>query len=185
MQDKGGRTQWSAYASSGAGASGSGSGSGGSRNATPSASGSTTKPSNSSPNAYTGTKYQAGYVPARTPSPSPVTPQAQQHFPVHAQQQLQQPQSSITPTPSAAATISPAPAMTPATSTGIVTRVRALHTFEPTEPGELAFEKGEIIKVVDRGYKDWWRGQLKGRTGIFPVNYVVCFSSSFVLLFLH
>ena len=56
----------------------------------------------------------------------------------------------------------------------IVTRVRALHTFEPTEPGELAFEKGDIIKVVDRGYKDWWRGQLKGRTGIFPVNYVVC-----------
>lgn len=55
----------------------------------------------------------------------------------------------------------------------VVTRVRALHTFEPTEPGELAFEKGDIIKVVDRGYKDWWRGQLKGRTGIFPVNYVV------------
>ena len=49
-----------------------------------------------------------------------------------------------------------------------------MHTFEPTEPGELAFEKGDIIKVVDRNYKDWWRGQLKGRTGIFPVNYVVC-----------
>jgi hypothetical protein len=60
-------------------------------------------------------------------------------------------------------------------STVVVTRVRALHTFEPTEPGELAFEKGEVIKVVDRGYKDWWRGQLKGRTGIFPVNYVVRF----------
>ncbi|KAG1743031.1 hypothetical protein EDB19DRAFT_2038245 [Suillus lakei] len=54
----------------------------------------------------------------------------------------------------------------------VVTRVRALHTFEPTEPGELAFENGEVIKVVDRGYKDWWREQLKGRTGIFPVNYV-------------
>lgn len=54
-----------------------------------------------------------------------------------------------------------------------MTRVKALHTFEPTEPGELAFEKGDIIKVVDRGYKDWWRGQLKNRTGIFPVNYVV------------
>ena len=58
----------------------------------------------------------------------------------------------------------------------IVTRiVRALHTFEPTEAGELGFEKGNIIKVVDRGYKDWWRGQLKGHTGIFPVNYVVRF----------
>ena len=54
-----------------------------------------------------------------------------------------------------------------------VSRVRALHTFEGTEQGELTFEKGDIIKVVDRNYKDWWRGQLKGRTGIFPVNYVV------------
>ncbi|KAJ6606929.1 hypothetical protein B0H10DRAFT_1716228, partial [Mycena sp. CBHHK59/15] len=54
----------------------------------------------------------------------------------------------------------------------IVTRVRALHPFTPTEAGELGFEKGDVIKVVDRGYRDWWRGQLRGRTGIFPVNYV-------------
>ena len=54
-----------------------------------------------------------------------------------------------------------------------MTRVRALHSFKPTEPNELAFERGDIIKVVDREYKDWWRGQLRGRTGIFPVNYVV------------
>ncbi|KAJ3980365.1 hypothetical protein F5890DRAFT_1557764 [Lentinula detonsa] len=51
-------------------------------------------------------------------------------------------------------------------------RVRALHPFTPTEPGELAFSAGDIITVVDRNYKDWWRGQLRGRTGIFPVNYV-------------
>lgn len=25
---------------------------------------------------------------------------------------------------------------------------------------------------MDRNYKDWWRGQVRGRTGIFPVNYV-------------
>jgi signal transducing adaptor molecule len=77
-----------------------------------------------------------------------------------------------TTTPAAAATLTPVSAI--AEKGNIVTRVRALHTFEPTEPGELAFEKGDIIKVVDRGYKDWWRGQLKVRTGIFPVNYVVC-----------
>ena len=59
-----------------------------------------------------------------------------------------------------------------------VTRVRALHSFQPTEPGELQFEKGDIIKVVDRNYKDWWRGQLRGRTGIFPVNYVVSFKAT-------
>lgn len=166
MQDKGGRTQWSAYTSSNvAGASGSGSGT---RTAIASASGSTSKPSSSGSGAYTATRYQSGYAPARTPSPIAIAPQAQQHFPVQAQQQLHQPQAAISPTPSAATTVT----TTAPTSTGIVTRVRALHTFEPTEPGELAFDKGDIIKVVDRGYKDWWRGQLKGRTGIFPVNYV-------------
>lgn len=67
-------------------------------------------------------------------------------------------------------------------SVPVVTRVRALHTFEATEPGELAFERGEIIRVVDRAYKDWWRGQLRGRTGIFPVNYVVC-KVSFLSMF--
>jgi len=81
------------------------------------------------------------------------------------------------PTPTSTSVIPAAASVTtnasPTPNVNIVTRVRALYTFEPTEPGELAFEKGEIIKVVDRGYKDWWRGQLKGRTGIFPVNYVV------------
>ena len=52
------------------------------------------------------------------------------------------------------------------------TRVRALRSFGPAKVNELAFEKGDIIKVVNRGYKDWW-GQLGGRTGIFQVNYVV------------
>lgn len=31
---------------------------------------------------------------------------------------------------------------------------RCMHTFEPTELGELAFEKGEIICAVNCGYKD-------------------------------
>lgn len=61
-----------------------------------------------------------------------------------------------------------------ASSLNNITRVRALHAFEPTVAGELGFEKGDIIKVTDRAYENWWRGQLRGRTGIFPVNYVVC-----------
>ncbi|KIO32004.1 hypothetical protein M407DRAFT_67208, partial [Tulasnella calospora MUT 4182] len=81
----------------------------------------------------------------------------------------------VTVAPTVAPSVAPPTASTspkPATGEPVVTRVRALHTFEPTELGELAFEKGDIIKVVDRQYKDWWRGQLKGKTGIFPVNYV-------------
>jgi signal transducing adaptor molecule len=50
--------------------------------------------------------------------------------------------------------------------------VRALYDFQPTEQGELGFEKGDIIRVIESVYRDWWKGELRGRTGIFPVNYV-------------
>ncbi|KAG0246083.1 hypothetical protein B0O80DRAFT_305536 [Mortierella sp. GBAus27b] len=51
-------------------------------------------------------------------------------------------------------------------------RVRALYDFEPTESGELGFQKDDIIVVLAESYKDWWKGELFGRQGIFPVNYV-------------
>ncbi|KAI0664386.1 hypothetical protein C8Q70DRAFT_947649 [Cubamyces menziesii] len=155
MQDKGGRSQWEAYSlasSSGAGGSGAGS----SRQASSAAPG----PSSSSRPAQSSTPVPTygGYVPtAATPAVAGVT------------------QTPTTPAPTYSAppaSSSPVSVHSTQESISIVTRVRALHTFEPTEPGELAFEKGDIIKVVDRNYKDWWRGQLKGRTGIFPVNYV-------------
>ena len=53
-----------------------------------------------------------------------------------------------------------------------VSRVRALFDFTPSESGELAFRRGDVIIVLDSVYRDWWRGSLRGNTGIFPVNYV-------------
>ncbi|GFZ47158.1 Class E vacuolar protein-sorting machinery protein hse1 [Saitozyma sp. JCM 24511] len=52
------------------------------------------------------------------------------------------------------------------------TRVRALYTFTSAEVGELNFERGDVIKVLDRGFKEWWRGACNGKIGIFPVTYV-------------
>ena len=51
-------------------------------------------------------------------------------------------------------------------------RVRALYDFEPDEPGELAFHRGDVIRVLDSVYEQWWRGELRHQVGIFPVNYV-------------
>ncbi len=51
-------------------------------------------------------------------------------------------------------------------------RVRALYDFQPSEAGELAFQKGDVIRVLDSIYDHWWRGELRGEAGIFPVNYV-------------
>ena len=111
------------------------------------------KQGQSSSQSYSAPPAESGYVPA-----SAVPPQ------LHTQ-------SSTTTTqhPHAQEVVSTANPI----SSALVLRVRALHSFEPTETGELAFDRGDIIRVVDRGYKDWWRGQLRGRTGIFPVNYVV------------
>ena len=191
MQDRGGRSQWSQYslapASSSSSASKPASGSSASPAATASSS---TAPA---PNPFAQPKYPGGgYVPARTPSPVAASPQQQRYQPPQSQPpaQSQTPNrvSSTISTSVASSSAAPAASTTPAAATpaavadtpsamaengNIVTRVRALHTFQPTEAGELAFERGDVIKVVDRGYKDWWRGQLKGRTGIFPVNYVV------------
>ena len=50
--------------------------------------------------------------------------------------------------------------------------VRALYDFEPDEPGELAFRRGDVVRVLDSVYEQWWRGELRHQVGIFPVNYV-------------
>ena len=51
-------------------------------------------------------------------------------------------------------------------------RVKALYDFEPQEDGELAFRKGDIIRVVNSAYEGWWKGELDGRIGIFPLTYI-------------
>lgn len=58
------------------------------------------------------------------------------------------------------------------TTAATVSRVRALYDFQATDPDELTFRKGDIIAVLESVYKDWWKGLLRGQTGIFPLNYV-------------
>ena len=72
-------------------------------------------------------------------------------------------------------TAQPAPISQPVpsgTTAATVSRVRALYDFQPSEPGELQFKKGDVITVIESVYKDWWKGLLRGQTGIFPLNYV-------------
>lgn len=46
----------------------------------------------------------------------------------------------------------------------------AKFTFEPDQPGDLGFKKGEIITILKRtdNPTDWWTGKVGGREGIFP-----------------
>lgn len=72
----------------------------------------------------------------------------------------------------AAAQTAPQSSSVTHTTAATVSRVRALYDFVPSESGELAFRKGDIIAVLESVYKDWWKGSLRGQTGIFPLNYV-------------
>lgn len=89
---------------------------------------------------------------------TPTAPTQSQTAELGATQTQPQPQQSL-PVPSG-------------TTAATVSRVRALFDFVPSEPGELQFRKGDVIAVIESVYKDWWKGSLRGQTGIFPLNYV-------------
>jgi signal transducing adaptor molecule len=82
------------------------------------------------------------------------------------------PVSTSTPAPASQAEPAAAQPVLSGTSVATVSRVRALFDFQPSEPGELQFRKGDTIAVLESVYKDWWKGSLRGQTGIFPLNYV-------------
>ena len=50
--------------------------------------------------------------------------------------------------------------------------VVALYDYQAQRDDELSFVIHDVINVVDRSDGDWWRGQLRGQTGLFPSNYV-------------
>lgn len=51
-------------------------------------------------------------------------------------------------------------------------KVVALYSYNSGNPGDLAFEKGDIINVTKRNEDGWYEGVLHGAEGYFPGNYV-------------
>lgn len=49
----------------------------------------------------------------------------------------------------------------------------ALFDFAGEDVGDLAFQEGDLLEVVDSSDSDWWKGKLKGvgKIGSFPSNY--------------
>ncbi|XP_031436566.1 SH3 domain-containing YSC84-like protein 1 [Clupea harengus] len=60
----------------------------------------------------------------------------------------------------------------PASSGPLV--VTATNAFEGQQPGDLSFDVGDRITVLTKteSQYDWWEGQLRGKVGIFPANFV-------------
>jgi len=55
-----------------------------------------------------------------------------------------------------------------------VARAIALYNFNAVQPGDLSFEKGQVITVTQKSDETntWWKGKVDGREGVFPANFV-------------
>jgi len=58
----------------------------------------------------------------------------------------------------------------------VAAEVRAVVRFpySAANEDELTLHEGEIVTVLDQNIVDngWWKGELKGRVGVFPDNFV-------------
>ncbi|KAG2227716.1 hypothetical protein INT45_004758 [Circinella minor] len=97
-------------------------------------------------------------MPAPAPAPAPApTPVVRQHHPIPAAE----------PSPAA-----PPPAYSTTTSSSLAT-VEAIYDYEGDDPKtDLSFHCGDVIQVTEYVNDDWWRGELHGKSGIFPQNHV-------------
>eukprot|EP01097_Dermamoeba_algensis_P007098 TRINITY_DN4453_c0_g1_i3.p1 TRINITY_DN4453_c0_g1~~TRINITY_DN4453_c0_g1_i3.p1 ORF type:complete len:433 (+),score=121.23 TRINITY_DN4453_c0_g1_i3:146-1300(+) len=95
-----------------------------------------------------------GYPPAQQPYPSTPAPYP---YPSHQPDQQHQP-----------------PPPIPKSPTSAPTKVRALFDFDAQQADDLSFRKGDIITIVQKSddINDWWIGELNGRSGNFPANWV-------------
>lgn len=52
--------------------------------------------------------------------------------------------------------------------------VLAMHDFAPQDPNAtcLSFRAGQVLRVLNRDPSGWWDGELDGKRGWFPSNYV-------------
>ncbi|XP_044157968.1 neutrophil cytosol factor 2 [Bufo gargarizans] len=52
------------------------------------------------------------------------------------------------------------------------TTVTALFNYEASQPEDLPFKKGDVIKVLNKVSQEWWEGECHEKVGIFPSAFV-------------
>lgn len=51
---------------------------------------------------------------------------------------------------------------------------KVIYSYKPANEDELELKEGDIITILNRDLPDkgWWKGELKGKVGVFPDNFV-------------
>lgn len=50
------------------------------------------------------------------------------------------------------------------------------YPYDASESDELTIRPGDVLRDVERLPGGWWRGELRGRRGMFPDNFVSVFT---------
>uniref|UniRef100_H3B383 CD2 associated protein n=1 Tax=Latimeria chalumnae TaxID=7897 RepID=H3B383_LATCH len=55
---------------------------------------------------------------------------------------------------------------------------KALYSYEGTNDDELSLKEGDIVLIINKetGEQGWWEGELNGKRGVFPDNFVTLLS---------
>ncbi|XP_055018448.1 intersectin-1 isoform X1 [Boleophthalmus pectinirostris] len=77
----------------------------------------------------------------------------------------------LSPSTSKTTPTEPTPPKVMASSTALC-QVIGMYDYVAQNDDELAFQKGQVITVINKDDCDWWKGELNGREGLFPSNYV-------------
>lgn len=65
----------------------------------------------------------------------------------------------------------PVPAAAPKAEGPKKETTEALYDYEATDEGELSFKQGDTIVILQKFENGWWRGEVRGQIGVFPVNF--------------
>lgn len=49
---------------------------------------------------------------------------------------------------------------------------RAKFSFQGETEMDLPFRQGDVIRILGKPFPDWWEGEINGRKGLFPANFV-------------
>lgn len=51
---------------------------------------------------------------------------------------------------------------------------KVIYSYHAQNEDELTLTEGQTVTVLDQNLEDagWWRGDINGRTGVFPDNFV-------------